>query len=46
MRDFDPLEYDDVRSYCDINDCKDCPRRGDDCDGELYDEEDDDGDCW
>jgi hypothetical protein len=27
-------DYDDVRTICDIMDnCKDCPRMGDDCDG-------------
>jgi len=39
MRDFDYLDYDDARSYCDINECDDCPRMGDDCDGEWDDEE-------
>lgn len=38
-------EYDDIRSLCDIMDsCSDCPRYGDDCDGEFDDEEDDDFD--
>jgi hypothetical protein len=32
-------EYDDVITYCDINECKDCPRMGDDCDGEFDDDE-------
>lgn len=41
MREYDPFEYDDIRTYCDIYDCKDCPRCGDDCDGE-FDEEDED----
>ena len=38
-RQFDPLEYDDIRTYCDIYKCEECPRCGDDCDGELDDEE-------
>ena len=46
MRTYDPLEYDDIRSYCDIyQDCRDCPRLGDDCDGRYNwdgSEEDDD----
>lgn len=33
-------EYDDVRSLCDINDCADCPRKGDDCDGRYEDDDD------
>ena len=28
----DMNDRDDV-SYCDINECEDCPRYGDDCDG-------------
>ena len=39
-------EYDDVVTYCDINKCSDCPRMGDDCDGEdrmaYYEREGDD----
>ena len=27
-------------SYCDINKCEDCPRMGDDCDGEYLEEDD------
>jgi hypothetical protein len=38
MREWDPFEYDDVMTLCDINECSDCPRMGDDCDG-RYDEE-------
>ena len=34
-------EYDDIRTYCDIYSCRECPRCGDDCDGELDEEEDD-----
>ena len=34
-------DYDDIR-YCDIYSCSDCPRYGDDCDGEWDDEEDED----
>ena len=33
MRTYDPLEYDDIRTICDVCDCDDCPRMGDDCDG-------------
>ena len=36
---YDPFECDDVRSLCDICKCSECPRYGDDCDGEW--EEDD-----
>lgn len=32
-------EYDDIRTYCDIYKCSECPRCGDDCDGEYDDEE-------
>ena len=42
MRDFDYLDYDDVTSYCDVYDCDDCPRMGEDCDGEWDGEWDDD----
>ena len=38
--DDDPV---DVRSLCDIYECSECPRYGDDCDGDP-DEEDDDFD--
>lgn len=31
-------EYDDVRTLCDIYKCSECPRYGDDCDGEGEDE--------
>ena len=34
-------DYDDVVTYCDIYSCKECPRCGDDCDGERDEEEDD-----
>ena len=27
-------------TLCDINKCEDCPRYGDDCDGEFEDEDD------
>lgn len=30
----------DLITFCDITDCKDCPRYGDDCDGEWEDEDD------
>ena len=30
----DPIE--DIVRYCDVYECKDCPRMGDDCDGEDY----------
>ena len=33
---------DDYVSICDVNDCKDCPRYGDDCDGDFDDEEEED----
>ena len=32
-------EYDDLITYCDIYECSDCPRCGDDCDGEWEDED-------
>ena len=39
-------EYDDIVTYCDIYKCSDCPRMGDDCDGEdrmaYYEREGDD----
>lgn len=31
-------EYDDMISFCDIYECSDCPRYGDDCDGKADDE--------
>ena len=40
MKYYDPLEWDDIKTYCDIFDCSDCPRCGDDCDGEFYEEDD------
>ena len=39
---YDPFEYDDIRTICDVCDCDDCPRYGDDCDGRDDEEEDDD----
>lgn len=33
-------EY-DIVTYCDINECSDCPRYGDDCDGKEEDDESD-----
>lgn len=40
MREWDPFEYDDVMTLCDIMEhCDDCPRMGDDCDGRYEDEE-------
>ena len=30
---------DDIITYCDIYECNDCPRYGDDCDGEFEEEE-------
>lgn len=36
-----PMCKDDSVTYCDIYECSECPRYGDDCDGER-DEEDDD----
>ena len=37
---YGPLEDDDddVITYCDIYHCSECPRYGDDCDGEWEDE--------
>lgn len=35
------IEYDDVTTYCDIYSCDECPRMGDDCDGEPEEGEDD-----
>lgn len=33
--------YDDIVTYCDVVDCcEDCPRYGDDCDGEEEDYDD------
>lgn len=32
--------YDDIVTLCDINECADCPRYGDDCDG-MGDDDDD-----
>ncbi len=37
-------EYDDIRTICDVCDCDDRPRMGDDCDGRDDEEEDDDDD--
>ena len=37
--DDDPV---DARTLCDIYDCSDCPRMGDDCDGKGDEEDDDD----
>lgn len=31
-------EY-DIVTYCDINECSDCPRYGDNCDGKEEDDE-------
>ena len=40
---FWPEDYDDVRTLCDVMDsCSDCPRYGDDCDGEGGEEDLDD----
>lgn len=39
---YDPFEYDDIRTICDVCDCDDCPRMGDDYDGRDDEEEDDD----
>lgn len=33
-------EY-DVPTYCDIYECSECPRYGDDCDGKCEEEDDD-----
>lgn len=43
MKEYDPFEYDDIRTDCDIfDDCRDCARLGDDCDGREDYEEDED----
>ena len=36
MSKYDP----ELITFCDINECEDCPRYGDDCDGEFEDEDD------
>ena len=33
-------EIHDRITYCDVNECEDCPRMGDDCDGDFDDERD------
>lgn len=41
---YDPFEGDDdIVTLCDINECSDCPRYGDDCDGYHEEEDDDEG---
>ena len=37
---YDPMECDDIRTLCEICDCDDCPRMGDDCDGKPDDDDD------
>lgn len=40
MKQYDPLERDDIITYCEIYEkCDDCPRLGDDCDGRGEDDE-------
>lgn len=39
MKTLDPLEWDDIRTLCDIYTCDECPRFGDDCDGKGADDE-------
>ena len=34
-----PMCKGDSVTYCDINECSDCPRYGDDCDGKEEDDE-------
>ena len=34
-------DYDEVITYCDIYTCDECPRCGDDCDGDFEDEDED-----
>lgn len=35
---YDPFENDDIVTYCDvISDCRECPKYGDDCDGDPED---------
>lgn len=36
---YDPFNNDDIVTYCDIYDCSDCPRCGNDCDGKWEDED-------
>ncbi len=40
----DPLYSDDIVTYCDIYECGECPRCGDDCDGEFDEEDNEDVD--
>ena len=35
-----PLFEEDCTTFCEIYSCRDCPRYGDDCDGEWEDEDD------
>lgn len=44
MKMYDYFDYDDIRTYCDIYRCEDCPRCGDDCDG-RWEENDEDDRC-
>ena len=39
MRAHDPMEHDDIVTYCDIYTCDECPRYGDDCDGREDEDE-------
>ena len=36
MKEFDPY---DIVTYCDVCECEECPRYGDDCDGKGDDED-------
>lgn len=38
--DFFEDECDDIVKYCDIYKCSECPRMGDDCDGDYLEEDD------
>ena len=41
LDEYDPYDPFDGVTYCDINECSDCPRYGDDCDGKCEEEGDD-----
>ena len=43
---YDPFDNDDIVTYCDVIDnCEECPRYGDNCDGN-FDEEDEMNNGW
>ena len=37
---WEPEEAPDIIKICDVCECRDCPRYGDDCDGDFEDETD------